>query len=197
MAITNIGFFFVFVFSFCCGSLFSAVLPNLFRSFQIQKVIAIFCAFNFALFMHVIVILMALKTPIGYGRVFVFVEFLWLINLLFIGLVVGSRFKYFNVSKSSVVVVCYLFIMLMLYKNVNLLADAKLFAKQHDERIIFFEKLKILRNRSNIYVPSLKGKDVFGYEDIQQEDTVTHIIPYPNHSIHQYYQLPFKVFLDK
>lgn len=197
MAVINIGFWFVFVISFCCGSMFSAVLPKLFRFFQIKKIIFVLCAFNVALLMHVIVILVALKTPIGYGRVFVFVEFLWLIFLIFTGLVAGTSFKYVHVSKASAILFFCLFIFFTVNKNINLLADAKLFSKQHDQRIKYLKQLKRGNNRSKIFIPALEGKEVFSYEDIQLEDTVNHIIPYPNYSIQQYYRLPFSVFLKK
>lgn len=198
MAVFNPGFWFVFIVSFFCGNLFSDQLANSFSiGRKLSNVMILFTGFNIALLFHVIVVLLALKTPIGYGRVFVFIEMIWLFFLLLGGLMLGSVFQQMKVSRVMIVVIFISFFAWSLKKNITLLGDARNFAKLHDNRINYLMKLKATNNSNKVELEGLKGTYVFGYEDIQPEDTVTHIIPYPNYSVQKYYQLPFMVYLKK
>lgn len=197
MAVLNTSFWFVLAVAFFCGSLFVSFFNKLFTASVSKRIILLIIAFNAALVMHVFIILFALKTPIGYGRVFVFIEFMWFILIILLGLFAGSKFKIVAFSKIMLIVIICIYLFFGWQKNLQALSDAKLFAKQHDERIEYLKQLKEKGSRSTVYLPALKGTEVFGYEDIQKEDTMTHIIPYPNYSLQQYYRLPFMVFLEK
>jgi hypothetical protein len=197
MSISNLGFWFAFLVSFLAGMNYRTLVSDRIKANFRGWIVLFFVAFNVALLANILVTLIALKTPIGYGRIFVFLEFLFLSFIVLSGLMIGT-FLNFRWKTKSLIFFAFLSVTcLIINKGATKLNTALMFVKQHDERIAKLDCLKRDNFRGKVYLSPLQGCDVLGYQDIGVEDTLTKITPYPNRSIQDYYSLPFQIFLKR
>jgi len=146
------------------------------------------------------VVYIAIKTPVGYGRIFFLLEMLLFILILLYGIYFGILLQSFLAPKIIVPLIYAMSITILLavgfdhYKNYRI---ATVFAKAYDKRIQHLKQMKQMLRKENVYLTALPNSGVLEFEEISPETDNTGILPDNNAVYVRYYQLPFKIYLAK
>lgn len=150
-----------------------------------------------ALLANTIVTIVALKTPIGYGRIFFFLDFYFLLVFFFFFSWLGMYLKLQQFLLKNLLVgsISFLLVYVIVQGSKNKVL-AKNFAYSYDKRIrLLVANNNKIRNGKSLYLNPLPSSGVLDIPEIGKEDTVTKFIPYTNYSLKKYYNLGFNVFL--
>jgi Family of unknown function (DUF6056) len=146
------------------------------------------------------VIYIAIKTPVGYGRIFFFLEMLLFILILLYGIYFGILLQSYLAPKiiAPLIYVMSLIILFAVgfdyYKNYQI---TTVFAKAYDKRIQHLKEMKQTLTKENVYLTPLPNSEVLEFMEIAPESDSTAALPDNNAVYVRYYQLPFKIFLAK
>jgi hypothetical protein len=141
-----------------------------------------------------------LRQPVGYDRVFFFLDILFFSLLLLYSVYLGIslstslthgliRWFIFFISFGVVSVLCFYF-----YKQYRM---TSLFAKAYDKRIENFKVLKTNPQIKKVYFSHLPNSGILNFMEILPEPKKPNTFLYDNGVYESYYQLPFKIYLKK
>lgn len=146
------------------------------------------------------VIYMALKTPVGYNRIFFFLELLLFILMLLYSFRIGMFLQSY-IGPKAITSLMYLISLPILfaigldyYKNYQV---TSVFAKAYDRRIQHLKEVKQTSSKENVYVPALPNSGVLEFMEIEPETDSSAKLPDNNAAYVRYYRLPFKIYLAK
>lgn len=162
----------------------------------------IFCtlAFIIAYIGQSSVLLISIGSPVGYGRIFFFLELLLFLLFLLYGVYFGILLQSkFNPTTISFLIYGLSFPILLVignffYRNLEV---TNIFAKAYDKRISYLEELKYINNADTIYLPPLPDSGVLKFMEILPEVQGQPLYPDDNAVYVRYYGLPFKLYLAK
>jgi hypothetical protein len=143
------------------------------------------------------VMYIAIKTPVGYGRIFFLLELLLFSLLLLIGYKVGAEAQSFinPVTVRYLLVATCVFIGSLISINLfNSYKTTVLFAKAYDSRINYLLTLKDKGNIEDIYVPTLPSSGFLNFMEISPADNSGKIND-NNSSYIKFFKLPFRFFI--
>lgn len=146
------------------------------------------------------IIFIAIKTPVGYGRIFFFLELMLFILMLLYGMYIGIRLASYLAPELTTALILILSVGLLFsigfdyYKNYKI---TSVFAKAYDKRIQLIVEMKRASRQENLYLTSLPYSGVFEFPDLSPELESDDSIPEINDTYIRYYQLPFKIYLAK
>jgi len=144
------------------------------------------------------VIFIAIKTPVGYGRIFYFLEVLIFMLILLYGIYLGFMLQLHISAKVTNLFVPVISIAILLAVSVeyyrNYAATLK-FARAYDSRIESLVKMKKDERKDNVYLTPLPNSAILEFMEISPENdgAIT-----DNNAVYvRYYQLPFSIYLRK
>ena len=183
------------VLAVCVGSIYKDQI-NISFSHARNIVLFSFITFIAVLIAHTFVIMVGLKTPIGYGRVFFFVDLCFIVFIIIIFSSLGTLIKGSPIVNGSILIVTILLITgLVMQKGIINLIAAKEYSIAQNTRIAFLIELKKKQHVNDVFVDALPDPGILGITDLDVKDTVSLALSYPNYSLRKYYQLPFDVYL--
>jgi len=174
------------------------------KNFQLNKYITprflLYCSLVFviAYISQSTVIFIAIKTPVGYGRIFYFLEILLFMLLLLYGVYFGFIFQLHVAAKTRNLLLPVISIAILLavaidyYRNYSL---TRKFANAYDNRIESIVKSKKDERKDKAYLPPLPNSGILDFMEISPE---TNGDMSDNNAVYvRYYQLPFSIYLRK
>ena len=143
------------------------------------------------------VMYIAIKTPVGYGRIFYLLELLLFSLFLLIGYKAGVESQSLvNPGKLSYLLIgsCVFIFSLISINLYNSYKTTLQFAKAYDSRINYLLVLKGKGNMEDIYVPTLPSSGFLNFMEISPADSSGKIND-NNSSYIKYFKLPFRFFI--
>lgn len=144
------------------------------------------------------VIYISLKTPVGYNRIFFFLEMLLFILMLLYGMFAA----FFLQSRLSPKIISpiggFVFLAIIIPVSIDYYQSFKVtsvFAKAYDKRIQGLKDLRQHPPGKIVYVPKLPDSGVLEFMEIEPQSSNTTQLPDNNSVYVSYYNLPFKVYL--
>lgn len=157
-------------------------------------------AFSIAYLGQISILLIAIKTPIGYERIFFFLELLLFLLILLYGIYLGfwinsvTSTKFRIIILSSISITIFGAIGFSFQKNYRV---TTVFAKAYDARIDYLIQQKQKGIRDDIYVPSLPASGMLMFEEMDVKSESSNLLPDNNAAYVNYYKLPFKIYVAK
>lgn len=147
-----------------------------------------------------IVMFIAIKTFVGYGRIFLLLDFLVVLLLLAYGVYMGSYLKqWFSSKTNSILVLSFSIsiISVLFIHYYNAIDQARLFAKSYDTRMELLLAQKSAGRSMPLYLKPLNPSDVLNFMEIRPyKGNENNNDIYDNIVYEQYFNLPFKIFLE-
>lgn len=142
----------------------------------------------------------AIRTPVGYGRIFFFLEILLFALILLYGMYFGiqlvSRLNQKLISLSICIISVTLIVAVCYYYFQNYKVTAA-FAKAYDNRILELQEKKNNNYKHNVYLTSLPNSGILQFMEILPESENSEQYPNDNNVYVRYFKLPFKIYLAK
>ena len=146
------------------------------------------------------VIYISLKTPVGYNRIFFFLELLLFILMLLYGMFgaffLQSRLPPKIIPPLAGLVFLAIFIPVSIDYYRSFLVTSE-FAKAYDKRIQTLKELSLHPPGKTVFVRKLPDSGVLEFMEIEPELDSTAKLPDNNAVYVRYYKLPFKLYLAK
>lgn len=146
------------------------------------------------------VMLLAIGTPVGYGRVFFFLEMILFILLLLYGSYAGIRLReLFNerIIKILSVIITVFILVPISYNYYRNIVIAREFSEAYDKRITYLLKEKADGRTNILYVKPLPLSGTLQFMEILPQIDGLSKLPYDNWVYVEYYDLPFNIYLNK
>ena len=146
------------------------------------------------------VIYIAIKTPVGYGRIFFMLEMLLFILILLYGIYFGNLLQS-HAGKAIVNPLIYItsvsILFAVAFSIYTSYQTTAVFARAYDKRIQYLKDLKQTAVKGKVYVSALPSSGVLEFMEISPETDSLGTLPDNNAVYVKYYRLPFKLFLEK
>lgn len=146
------------------------------------------------------VIFIAIKTPVGYGRIFFMLEMILFMLILMYGIYFGNLLQSHGSAAivNSLIYIMSVSILFAVASNIySSYKTTAFFARAYDKRIQYLKDLKQTAVKGKVYVPALPSSDVLEFMEISPETDTLGTLPDNNAVYVKYYRLPFKLFLEK
>ena len=174
--------------------------PILKKIVSIPFLIKCSIAFIVAYIGQATILLIAIKTPVGYGRIFYFLEFLLFILMLLYGIFFAFVMQAFLNDNTTIFIISFISLPLIFsaafynYRNYQV---TTVFAKSYDSRIELLKKLRTSSISENFYLIPLPDSGILLFQEIDPQDGNSNKLPDNNEVYVRYYHLPFKIYLAK
>ncbi len=171
---------------------------------KLKKIITpgflIYCtiAFIIAYLAQTTLLTILIKRPIGYGRIFFFLEMLLFILILLYGTYFGFLLASYSVPRIMIPLVYTVSLIILLTVGYDYYRNYKyttVFAKAYDSRIQDIRQMKKSVTSEKVYLKSLPSSRILQFMEILPDNDSTTDLPYENSVYVRYYQLPFKIYL--
>jgi hypothetical protein len=146
------------------------------------------------------ILLIAIRTPVGYGRIFYFLELLLFVFFLLCGIFAGFKLRLILNDKvifSLILIKSFLVLFFTgsyFYENYLITLN---FAHAYDRRIELLKDLKQKGTTGNVYLSQLPESGVLFFTEIEFQTNDSKDLPSNNADYVRYFQLPFNIFLSK
>ena len=146
------------------------------------------------------VIYIAIKTPVGYGRIFFMLEMLLFMLILMYGVYFGNLLQSYTgaaIVNSLIYITSFSILFAVAFSIYTSYQTTAVFARAYDKRIQYLKDLKQTSVKGKVYVSALPSSDVLEFMEISPETDSLGTLPDNNAVYVKYYRLPFKLFLEK